>query len=98
MPMPRKLASRMKLEKYARSRTYAGIHRISATSRKRTRNDARKCAPLATIATHAAQSVTTARRQIVASAGVFRVFIVFVVLVVFMGARLPSSLELTLSP
>ena len=41
MPMPRKLASRMKLEKYASSRTYAGIHRISAISRNRTRNDAR---------------------------------------------------------
>jgi hypothetical protein len=29
----------MKLEKYASSLTYAGIHRISAVSRKRTRND-----------------------------------------------------------
>jgi hypothetical protein len=37
--MPRKLASRMKFEKYASSRTYAGIHRISAVSRNRTRNE-----------------------------------------------------------
>src|SRR6185369_10204466 len=41
-PPPRKVASRMKLEKYARSRTYAGIQRMSAISRKRTRNDDRK--------------------------------------------------------
>ena len=40
--MPRKLASRMKFEKYASSRMYAGIQRISATSRNRTRNEARK--------------------------------------------------------
>ena len=40
--MPRNDASRMKLEKYDSSRTCAGIQRISATSRKRTRNDARK--------------------------------------------------------
>jgi hypothetical protein len=31
----------MKLEKYERSRMYAGIQRISAISRKSTRNDAR---------------------------------------------------------
>src|SRR5438309_11237208 len=42
MPIPRKLASRMKLEKYERSRMYAGIQRISETSRKRTRNDETK--------------------------------------------------------
>src|SRR5262245_31102063 len=42
MPIPRKLASRMKLEKYARSRIYAGIQRIRAISTKRTRKDARK--------------------------------------------------------
>src|SRR5918994_1814590 len=42
MPMPRKLARRMKFEKYASSRTYAGIHRISAISRKRTRKDETK--------------------------------------------------------
>src|SRR5947209_5098562 len=40
-PIPRKLASRMKLEKYESNRTYAGIQRINATSRKRTRNDER---------------------------------------------------------
>src|SRR5438445_2742949 len=40
-PIPRKLASRRKLDKYESSRTYAGIQRISATSRKRTRNDER---------------------------------------------------------
>jgi hypothetical protein len=40
-PLPRNAASRMKFEKYERSRMYAGIHRISATSRKRTRNDER---------------------------------------------------------
>src|SRR5215510_6238842 len=40
-PPPRKVASRMKLEKYARSRTYAGIQRMSAISRKRTRNEAK---------------------------------------------------------
>src|SRR6185503_5755267 len=42
MPMPRKLASRMKFEKWASSRTYAGSQRISAVSRKRTRNDETK--------------------------------------------------------
>src|SRR5436190_22205066 len=41
-PPPRNVASRMKLEKYARSRTYAGIQRMRAISRKRTRNDERK--------------------------------------------------------
>ena len=41
-PMPRNDASRMKLEKYDSSRTCAGIQRMSATSRNRTRNDARK--------------------------------------------------------
>src|SRR5436190_22465883 len=41
-PQPRKLASRMKFEKYARSRMYAGIHRMRAISRKRTRNEERK--------------------------------------------------------
>jgi hypothetical protein len=41
IPIPRKLARRMKLEKYESSRMYAGIQRISAISRKRTRNDAR---------------------------------------------------------
>ena len=41
IPIPRKLASRMKFEKYERSRMCAGIHRINATSRKRTRKDAR---------------------------------------------------------
>src|SRR2546423_11953838 len=40
-PPPRKVASRMKLEKYASSRTYAGIQRIRAISRKRTRNEER---------------------------------------------------------
>src|SRR5262245_63768027 len=38
-PPPRKVASRMKLEKYARSRMYAGIQRMSAISRKRTRKE-----------------------------------------------------------
>ena len=42
MPMPRNDASRMKFEKYDSSRTCAGIQRMSATSRNRTRNDARK--------------------------------------------------------
>src|SRR2546422_8101869 len=41
MPQPRNAASRMKLEKYERSRMYAGIHRMSAISRKSTRNDER---------------------------------------------------------
>jgi len=41
-PMPRNDASRMKFEKYDSSRTCAGIQRMSATSRNRTRNDARK--------------------------------------------------------
>src|SRR5512147_2953089 len=41
-PLPRKVARRMKLEKYASKRTYAGIQRISATSRNRTRKDERK--------------------------------------------------------
>src|SRR5215203_827701 len=41
-PIPRKLASRMKFEKYESSRMYAGIHRISAISRNRTRKEARK--------------------------------------------------------
>src|SRR5436190_3980959 len=40
-PQPRKLASRMKFEKYARSRMYAGIHRMRAISRKRTRKEER---------------------------------------------------------
>src|SRR6185295_15891981 len=38
-PPPRNVASRMKFEKYASSRTYAGIQRMSAISRNRTRND-----------------------------------------------------------
>src|SRR6185295_5527329 len=42
IPMPRKLARRMKLEKYASRRTYAGIQRISAVSSKRTRKDETK--------------------------------------------------------
>src|SRR5882672_6320337 len=41
MPQPRNAASRMKFEKYERSRMYAGIQRMSAISRKRTRNDER---------------------------------------------------------
>ena len=41
-PQPRKLARRMKLEKYASRRMYAGIQRIRAISRKRTRKDERK--------------------------------------------------------
>src|ERR1043165_472267 len=40
-PPARKVASRMKLEKYASSRTYAGIQRMRAISRNRTRNDDR---------------------------------------------------------
>jgi hypothetical protein len=32
----------MKFEKYASSRIYAGIHRMRAISRKRTRNEERK--------------------------------------------------------
>src|SRR5262245_1339800 len=41
-PPPRNVARRMKLEKYARSRMYAGIQRIRAISRKRTRKEDRK--------------------------------------------------------
>src|SRR5690349_14043458 len=41
-PMPRKAARRMKFEKYARRRTYAGIQRMRATCRKRTRKETRK--------------------------------------------------------
>ena len=42
MPMPRKAASRMKFEKYESRRIWAGSHRMRATSRNSTRNEARK--------------------------------------------------------
>src|SRR5260370_34260936 len=40
-PAPRNEARRMKFEKYASRRTYAGIQRISAISRNRTRKEDR---------------------------------------------------------
>ena len=42
IPIPRKQASRMKLEKYDSSRMFAGSHRMNAISRKRTRKEERK--------------------------------------------------------
>src|SRR5690242_7155494 len=41
-PIPRKLASRMKLEKNASNRMYGPIQRMRATSEKRTRKEERK--------------------------------------------------------